>query len=256
MVTLKSAAEVGLMREAGAVVAEALRTVGAAAKPGVTLRELDELAADVIRNAGAKPSFLGYRPYRSVPPFPGVLCLSVDDAVVHGIPNGHVLREGQLLSIDCGAIVGGYHADAATTVAVGTADAAGERLCAATRAALDAAIAAMVPGGHLGDVSHAVQRVAAASGYGILRDHGGHGIGTEMHQEPHILNYGRPGQGPELLPGVCLAIEPMVTLGKPGTYTMPDEWTVKTTAGGFAAHWEHSIAVTEDGPVVLTSLPA
>ncbi|WTW92759.1 type I methionyl aminopeptidase [Streptomycetaceae bacterium NBC_01309] len=254
MVSLKSAAELELMREAGRVVADTLRTVAEAARPGVTLQELDEVAARVIREAGAKPSFLGQRPHRDVPPFPGVLCLSVDDVVVHGVPNRHVLRSGQLLSIDAGAVVGGYHADAATTVAVGTADAAGERLCEATRAALDAAVAAMVPGGRLGDLGYAVQEVAAAYGYGVLRHHGGHGVGTELHEDPHVPNHGRPGRGYRLREGLVLALEPMFLESGGDAYRLlPDGWSLATADGSRAAHFEHTVAVTADGPLVLTA---
>jgi methionyl aminopeptidase len=255
MVSLKSPAEIALMREAGRVVADTLRVVAEAARPGVTLRELDDLAAAHIRAAGAKPSFLGYRAHASLPPFPGVLCLSVNDAVVHGIPNTRVLRSGDLLSVDCGAIVGGYHGDAAVTVAVGAADEAAGRLSDATRAALDRAIAAMVPGGRLGDVAYAVQGVAEEHGYGILRDHGGHGIGTAMHEDPHVPNTGRPGRGFRLREGLVLAIEPMFLEGGRDDYrVLPDRWTLVTADGSRAAHFEHTVAVTADGPVVLTAL--
>ncbi|WP_436772394.1 type I methionyl aminopeptidase [Yinghuangia sp. YIM S09857] len=254
MVSLKSAAELELMREAGAVVADVLRTVAEAARPGVSLQELDEIAARVIREAGAKPSFLGQRPHPDMPPFPGVLCLSVDDVVVHGVPSRQVLRAGQLLSIDGGAVVGGYHADAAVTVAVGTADAAGERLCEGTRAALDAAVAAMVPGGRLGDVGYAVQEVAAAYGYGILRNHGGHGVGTELHEDPHVPNHGRPGRGYRFREGLVLALEPMFLEGGGDAYrVLPDGWSLATADGSRAAHFEHTVAVTADGPLVLTA---
>ncbi len=252
----KTPAQIEKMRLAGGVVATTLAKLREAAVPGVTTRELDALAERSIREAGAIPSFKGYHG------FPASICASVNDVVVHGIPDDTPLREGDLISIDCGAILDGWHGDSAITVAVGTvADELAElsRVC---EKSLWAGIAAAKPGGRLSDIGNAVERAIRAETpvrggqYGIVEDYGGHGIGTEMHQDPHILNYGRAGQGPELLPGVCLAIEPMVTLGRPATYTMPDEWTVKTTAGGFAAHWEHTIAVTEDGPVVLTALPA
>lgn len=252
----KSPEQIEKMRLAGAVVATTLVKLREAAVPGATTRELDALAERAIREAGAIPSFKGYHG------FPASICASVNDVVVHGIPDDTPLREGDLISIDCGAILNGWHGDSAITVAVGAVPDELAELSRVCEESMWAGIAAAKPGGRLTDISHAIELAirantpASGGQYGIVEDYGGHGIGTEMHQEPHILNYGRPGQGPELLPGVCLAIEPMVTLGKPGTYTMPDEWTVKTTAGGFAAHWEHSIAVTEDGPIVLTSLPA
>ncbi|HSA51455.1 MAG TPA: type I methionyl aminopeptidase [Yinghuangia sp.] len=255
MVSLKSNAEIELMREAGRVVADTLRVVTEAARPGVTLKELDALAAEHIRAARALPSFLGYRPYASVPPFPGVLCLSVNDVVVHGVPNERVLRDGDLLSADCGAILGGYHGDSAVTVAVGRADPAAERLALATREALEAAIAAMVPDNTIGDVANAVQRVAEAYGYGILRDHGGHGIGTSMHEDPHVPNSGRPGRGYRLREGLVLALEPMfVESGRTDYRILPDRWTLVTADGSRAAHFEHTVAVTGDGPRVLTAL--
>ncbi|MCF2527612.1 type I methionyl aminopeptidase [Yinghuangia soli] len=254
MVSLKSAAELDLMRAAGRVVAETLAAVAAAARPGVTLAELDALAAAHIRAAGAEPSFLGYRPHASLPPFPGVLCLSVDEVVVHGIPDGRVLRGGDLLSVDCGAIVRGYHGDAAVTVEVGAVDAAGRRLAEATREALDAAVAVMVPGARLGDVAYAVQEVARSYGYGILADHGGHGIGTAMHEDPHVPNTGRPGRGYRLREGLVLAIEPMFLEGGRDDYrVLPDRWTIATADGTRAAHFEHTVAVTADGPLVLTA---
>lgn len=254
MVTLKSAAEIERMRAAGRVLADTLRVVADAARPGVSLKELDDLAADHIRASGATPSFLGYRPAPTMSPFPGVTCLSVNDAVVHGIPTAYVLRDGDLLSIDCGTIVDGYHGDSAVTVPVGTVDAAAERLSAATREALGAATAAMVPGARLGDVAHAVQRVAEAYGYGILDDHGGHGIGTSMHEAPHVPNTGRPGRGYRLREGLVLALEPMFVEGGRGNYrVLSDGWTLVTADGSRAAHWEHTVAVTADGPRVLTA---
>ncbi|UGQ13141.1 type I methionyl aminopeptidase [Yinghuangia sp. ASG 101] len=255
MVSLKSPAEIASMREAGRVVADTLRVVAEAARPGVTLRELDALAARHIRAAGAKPSFLGYRPYAELPPFPGVLCLSVNEVVVHGIPNDRALRDGDLLSVDCGAIVDGYHGDAAVTVGVGRVDAEARRLSDATREALEAATAQMLPGRRLGDVAHAVQCVAEAYGYGILRNHGGHGIGTSMHEDPHVPNTGRPGRGYRLREGVVLALEPMfVESGRTDYRVLADRWTLATADGTRAAHFENTVAVTSDGPRVLTAV--
>ncbi len=255
MVSLKSPAEIASMREAGRVVADTLRVVAEAARPGVTLRELDALAARHIRAAGAEPSFLGYRPYAGLPPFPGVLCLSVNEVIVHGVPNHRVLRDGDLLSVDCGAIVGGYHGDAAVTVGVGRIDAAARRLSDATREALEAATARMLPGNTIGDVAHAVQGVAEAYGYGILRDHGGHGIGTSMHEDPHVPNTGRPGRGYRLREGVVLALEPMfVESGRTDYRVLPDQWTLVTADGTRAAHFENTVAITPDGPRVLTAV--
>lgn len=248
----KTPQQIEKMRRAGAVVADTLAKLRAAAVPGATTRELDALAEASIRAAGAVPSFKGYHG------FPASICASVNDVVVHGIPDDTPLRDGDLVSIDCGAILDGWHGDSAITVAVGAVSDELAELSRVCEESMYAGIAAAVPGARLTDISHAIEKAIRANApagggqYGIVQDYGGHGIGTEMHQDPHILNYGRPGLGPELLPGVCLAIEPMVTLGKPDTFTMPDEWTVKTTAGGFASHWEHSIAVTADGPVILT----
>jgi methionyl aminopeptidase len=199
------------------------------------------------------PSFLGYHPSWAPTPYPGVLCLSVDDAVVHGIPDRRALAEGDLLSVDCGAHVDGYHGDAALTVAIGTPDAAGERLMAATADALAAAIAAAQPGSRIGDVSHAVESVARGRGYGLPRNLGGHGIGTAMHEDPSVPNAGRPGRGVPLREGLVIAIEPMLLeSGRDACRTRPDGWTVVTADGSRAAHFEHTVAITADGPVILT----
>lgn len=253
MVTLKSAAELSAMREAGRVVGRTLQRVAGAARPGVPLARLDEIATDSIREHGAKPSFLHYHPRFAPYPFPAVLCLSVNEVVVHGIPDGRVLRDGDVLSIDCGAELGGYHGDAAVTVAIGRVDDRATRLIERTRAALDAAIAAAVVGARMGDVAHAVERVGRAEGYGILADHAGHGIGQAMHEDPTVPNTGRPGRGLPLREGLVLAIEPMfLEGGRDGYRLLADGWSVVTDDGSRAAHWEHTIAVTRDGPRVLT----
>jgi methionyl aminopeptidase len=255
MVVLKSETEIATMREAGRVVARALAAVAEAARPGVRLVDLDELAADVMAKHDAKPSFLGYRPSWAPVPYPGVLCLSVNDAIVHGIPDGRVLRAGDLLSIDCGASVDGYHGDAAVTIGIGDLDADASRLVDTTVAALEAGIAALRPGARLGDVSHAIETVARAGGYGLPAGLGGHGIGTAMHEDPHVPNTGPPGRGMRLRAGLVLAIEPMLTEGgRDRGRTLADGWTIVTTDGRRAAHAEHTVAVTADGPVVLTLL--
>jgi methionyl aminopeptidase len=250
MVTLKNQSELDRMREAGRVVARTLRRVADAVEPGVSLAELDAIAAACIREHGARSSFLGYHPHFTPTPYPAVLCLSVNDVIVHGIPGERRLETGDILSIDCGAEVGGYHGDAAVTVPVGPVDEAAERLMKATSEALAAGIAAAVPGGRLGDIGYAIERVARP--YGLLDGYGGHGIGTEMHQDPHVLNHGKPGKGPRLVAGMALAIEPMITAGDPETVELEDGWTVITADGARAVHWEHSVAITEDGPRVLT----
>ena len=253
MVVLKSAEEIAVMREAGRVVALTLAAVAEAARPGVRLVDLDELATEMIAKHGATSSFLGYHPAWAPTPYPGVLCLSVNDAIVHGIPDGRVLREGDLLSIDCGASVDGYHGDAAITIGIGDLDADATRLLDATTAALAAGIEAARPGGRLGDVSHAIESTARAGGYGLPPGLGGHGIGRAMHEDPHLSNTGRPGRGMRLREGLALAIEPMLTEGgRDRGRTLHDGWTVATTDGRRAAHAEHTIAITADGPVVLT----
>jgi methionyl aminopeptidase len=255
MVVLKSAAELATMREAGRVVAQILTAVRAAAQPGATLQELDDLARELLAEKGAKSSFLHYHPSFAPIPYPAVLCLSVNDAIVHGIPDARRLDDGDLLSIDFGAHIDGYHGDSAITVGIGTVDAAARRLSDVGRQALDAGIAAAVPGNRLGDISHAVQTVCRAAGYGMPAGYGGHGVGTAMHEDPHVPNEGRPGRGLALRPGLVLAIEPMVVeSGSDRHRLLLDGWTVSTVDGSRAAHWEHTIAVTDDGPVVLTAL--
>lgn len=251
MVTLKNQAEIDRMRAAGRVVGVTLRRVAEAAKPGVSLAELEEIGAATIGEHGARPSFLGYRPRWAPSPYPATLCLSVNDVVVHGIPGDRVLAGGDILSIDCGAELDGYHGDAAVTVPVGEVDGGATRLLAATREALAAAIAAAVPGGRLGDISHAVE--TAARPYGLLAGCGGHGIGTAMHEDPHVPNTGRPGRGMRLRPGLVLALEPMlIESGRDASRTLADGWSIATADGSRAAHFEHTVAITDSGPVVLT----
>ena len=253
MVEIKTESELAVMREAGRVVARTLDAVKEAAAIGVSLLELDEIAAQVISDAGAKPSFLDYHPRSAPTPYPGVICTSVNDAIVHGIPNGYRIADGDLVSIDCGAYIDGWHGDAAISFVVGTADPADLDLIAATERALQAGIDAAQAGGRLGDISHAVSLAGRAAGYGLTEDHGGHGIGRAMHEDPHLPNEGRPGRGLRLKPGLVLAIEPMLTAGGSGDYRhAADGWTIHTADGSRAAHVEHTVAITEDGPRVLT----
>ncbi|MBN9621200.1 MAG: type I methionyl aminopeptidase [Actinobacteria bacterium] len=237
------------MRAAGLVVARALAAMRETVAPGVSTADLDEVARGVLREAGATSSFLGYHG------FPAVICASVNDRVVHGIPSaGEKLAEGDLISIDFGAIVEGWHGDAAITVGVGPVTAEVAALSAACEASMwDGLVAARV-GGRLTDISHAVETsVRKAGRYGIVAGYGGHGIGSEMHMAPHVLNYGRAGKGPRLVPGMALAIEPMLTLGSRATQELADGWTVSTVDGSWAAHWEHTVAILADGPWVLTA---
>jgi len=254
MVELKTRAELDLMRQAGKVVAAALQAAKDAAAPGVTLRELDTIAAEVISSHGAKPSFLHYQPHFAPTPYPGVICTSVNDTVVHGIPDGYKLREGDLVSIDCGAHISGFHGDSAISFTIGEPTPEDEELMRLTRDALNAGIAAMQVGNKLGDVSHAVGVIGRGRGYGLLENYGGHGVGRRMHEDPHVPNEGRPGRGMKLRPGLVIAIEPMFLAGGRDTYvTAPDGWGLRTSDGSRAAHWEHTIAVTPDGPLVLTA---
>jgi methionyl aminopeptidase len=252
MVTRKSRREIEKMRHAGRIVAEVLALVEAELKPGVTTGHLDRLAERHIRGAGAVPSFKGYG-HRSNP-FPASLCISIDEEVVHGIPGDRTIREGQIVSIDAGAIYDGWHGDGARTFVVGEPRPEIGTLVDTTRLAMMAGIAAAVPGAHLGDISAAIEDVARPHGYGIVRQFVGHGIGTEMHQEPQVPNYRTGVRGMKLQPGICLAIEPMLTLGSHQVEVKPDGWTVVTSDGSLAAHFEHTIAVTDAGPEILTTV--
>jgi methionyl aminopeptidase len=253
VVELKSAAEIATMREAGRVVAQVLAALSAAAQPGVRLIDLDELAEGMIAEAGAKPSFLGYHPSWAPTPYPGVVCLSVNEAIVHAIPDRRTLRAGDILSIDCGAELDGYHGDAAVTVPVGEIDADSRRLIDATEAALAAGIAAAREGLRMGDIAHAVQSVARTGGYGQPLGLAGHGIGRAMHEDPTVPNLGLPHRGLPLRAGLVIAIEPMLLAGGWNECrTLLDGWTVATADGSRAAHAEHTVAITADGPVILT----
>jgi len=250
MIQVKTAHEIELMRASGLVTAGALQAVRAAVRPGVSTGELDAVAEDWIRTHGAVPNFLGYHG------FTGTICASINDEIVHGIPDPERrLAEGDNISIDCGAILDGWHSDSAITVTVGEPSAEDAALLAVTERSMWAGIAQALAGGRLTDISHAVEQTvtAEAHAYGIVDHYGGHGIGTEMHQDPHLLNYGRPGRGPKLVPGLALAVEPMVTVGDPATVELEDGWTVVTKDGSRAAHFEHTVAITPEGPWVLTA---
>ena len=248
-IQIKTQEQLTIMREAGLVVARTLDVVAAAVRPGITTAELDALAGHEIRAAGAIPSFLGYHGY------PATICTSVNEEIVHGIPTpARRLNEGDIISIDCGAIVGGWHGDAARTVGVGTISAEHAALLSACEAALWHGLAQARPGGRLGDISHAVQTsIEQAGPYGVVEEYTGHGIGTAMHMDPPVPNYGQPGRGPRLRAGMALAIEPMVTLGSAETILLDDGWTVITADRSRAAHFEHTVAITADGPWVLTA---
>jgi methionyl aminopeptidase len=238
--------QIARMRRAGRVVAEMHDRIRSAIHPGATTAQLDAIAREVLERRGATSNFLGYHGY------PAVICASPNDMVVHGIPNDLPLDEGDIVSIDCGAIVDGWHGDAAFTVGVGEISPEAKRLLSVADASLSAAIDQMVPGNRLSDVGHAVQAVIEQAGFQVVRDYVGHGIGQAMHEEPDVPNYGAPGKGPALVPGVVLAVEPMVTLGSAETLTLDDGWSVVTADGSLAAHVEHTIVVTDHGPEILT----
>jgi methionyl aminopeptidase len=248
-IQIKTPGQLAVMREAGLVVARALRAAAAAVEPGISTAELDAIADRVIRDAGAVPSFKGYHG------FPATICASVNDQIVHGIPSQDtILAAGDLISIDCGAIVAGWHGDAAVTVGVGPVRAELTALMAACERALWSGLACAVAGRRLTDISHAVEASAGASGsYGIVHEYVGHGIGTQMHMDPPVPNYGRPGRGPVLVEGMTLAVEPMLVLGRRQTRMLDDGWTVASADGTWSAHFEHTVAITADGPWVLTA---
>jgi methionyl aminopeptidase len=235
------------MREAGRITARALRLVGEAVRPGISTAELNAIAETAIRKEGAVPAFLGYHG------FPASICASLNDQVVHGIPAKKIrVAEGDILSVDVGAIVDGYYGDSARTFAVGQVSDTASRLLHATRCSLEAGIAQCVVGNRLFDISHAVQEVAEGAGFSVVHEYVGHGIGRAMHEEPQIPNYGPAGKGPELAEGMVFAIEPMVNAGAAGVESLADGWTVSTADGSLSAHFEHTVAITIDGPIVLT----
>jgi methionyl aminopeptidase len=246
VITIKSAREIELMRVSGKITAKTLTMLMKTVKPGMTTADVDKLAEDSIRSMGGIPTFIGYSGYAHT------ICASVNDEVVHGIPGARVLKDGDLLSIDIGTTLEGYVSDSAVTVPIGHVSAAAERLMRVTQECLMLGIAQMQAGNRLGDIGHAVQKHAESHGYGVVRQLVGHGIGTKMHEEPQVPNYGTAGQGTLLRPGLCLAIEPMITEGTYEVETLDDGWTVVTEDGKLAAHFEHTIAVTTEGPRILT----
>jgi methionyl aminopeptidase len=252
MVTRKSRTEIERMRRAGRVVAEVLDRIEAELRPGVSTAHLDAIAEAHIRASGGTPSFKGYPGINPRRPFPASVCISIDDEIVHGIPGQRTIRAGQIVSVDAGAIVDGWHGDGARTFYVGEPPPQVARLIDLTRDAMMAGIAAAVPGNHVEDISAAVEAVAASANLGVIRQFVGHGIGTSMHEEPQVPNFRTGRSGRKLEVGLCLAIEPMFTLGGADTRIGPDDWTVVTADGSMAAHFEHSIAVTEHGPEILT----
>jgi methionyl aminopeptidase len=249
MIYYKSAREIALMRTGGHILAEVLERLRTAVKPGMSTLEIDEDVEAFITTRGAKPAFKGYRG------FPATVCISINDEVVHGIPSARRrLREGDVVGFDLGCIVEGYYADCAATLPIGAVAPAAQKLLDVTRESLELAIEECRPDRRLSDVSHAVQRHVEAHGFGVVRAFVGHGIGRALHEEPQIPNFGEPGRGPRLRPGMVLAVEPMVTMGNWEVRVLDDGWTAVTQDGSLAAHFEHTIAVTEEGPVVLTTL--
>ncbi|MBI2614664.1 MAG: type I methionyl aminopeptidase [Gemmatimonadetes bacterium] len=251
MITIKSARELETMAAAGRIVADTLALVASAVRPGLSTEDLDDLAEEFIRShPGARPSFKGLYD------FPKSLCTSINDEIVHGIPSRRrVLEPGDIVSVDCGVCIEGLHADSAVTVPVGEVSDGVQRLLRVTRDALEAGIAAAVLGNHVGDIGHAVQRVAEAAGYSVVRELVGHGIGSSFHEEPQVPNYGKPKRGPRLVKGMTLAIEPMINMGRPEIRTLDDKWTVVTADGSLSAHFEHTVVIEPGGPRLLTVAP-
>ena len=251
-IQLKTPEQFAIMRKAGRVVALCLAEINAAVKPGMTTLELDLIAREVMAKEGAKPSFLGYHGY------PAVICVSINEEVVHGIPDEkRFINDGDLVSVDCGAIIDGWHGDAALTIGVGNVKAEHQKLSDITKEALQVGINAALPGKHIGDIGFAIEKFVRSHQdlqIGILEDYVGHGIGTEMHMPPSVPNYGKAGSGPELQVGMAIAIEPMLVLGSNKVHVLEDEWTVVSSDGLFASHWENTIAITANGPEILTRL--
>jgi methionyl aminopeptidase len=254
-IAIKSRREIQLMRDIGAMTAEILLELRERAQPGVTTGELDEIAHRALEKRGLNSPFLGYAP-GGVAPYPAVLCASVNDEIVHGIPGRRELREGDIISLDFGVEHRGWHGDSAVTIAVGeiAPESGAEQLMKATHEAMDLGIEKMIPGNRLSDIGHAVQTRAEEEGYGVVRQFVGHGIGREMHEPPQVPNYGRPGRGPRLRAGMVFAIEPMVNIGTERVKVLDDEWTAVTADGSLSAHFEHTVLITDDGPEVLTRI--
>lgn len=246
MISIKSSRDLQAMREACRISAQALQLAGSMVRPGITTGEIDREVRKFIEKAGAKPSFLGYGG------FPASACISVNDTVIHGIPGTRVIREGDIVSVDVGAYCNGYHGDNAATFAAGAISAEAQALLEATEQSLYAGIRAAQAGNRVGDIGAAVQRYVEARGYSVVRQFVGHGVGTNLHEDPNVPNYGTPGRGPRLLPGMTIAIEPMINVGTPEVVTLKDKWTVVTADGSLSAHFEHTVAITTDGPVILT----
>lgn len=249
MIVLKTSRELELMREACKISAQALEVAGQAVKPGISTWEIDKIAYDFIKKQGAEPNFLGLYG------FPGTACISINDEVIHGIPSkNRILKEGDIVSIDLGAKIHGFNGDNASTFAVGTISAEAQRLLDTTRESLYEGIKAAVAGGRVGDIGHAVQEYCESRGFGVVREYEGHGVGAKLHEDPGVPNFGTAGRGIRLLPGMTIAIEPMITEGTYKIKQLPDGWTVKTADGKLAAHFEHTIAITDNGPVILTQV--
>jgi methionyl aminopeptidase len=249
VIVCKSPAEIEKMRAANQLVAQVLEDLAAMVAPGVSTADLDAVAEAKVRAAGAEPAFKGYRGY------PATLCASVNEQVVHGIPGRRVLAAGDIVSLDMGVRLGGYYGDSAVTVAVGPVGEDVKRLLRVTQEALEAGIAQVKVGGRISDIGHAIQQHVEAEGFSVVREFVGHGIGAALHEEPQIANYGEPGRGPRLAEGMTLAIEPMVNMGKAAVKVLPDGWTAVTKDGSLSAHFEHTVAVTKNGPDVLTMKP-
>jgi methionyl aminopeptidase len=249
MIVLKTNRELALMREACIISAGALKLAGEAVQPGVTTAEIDKIAYDYIKKCGAEPNFLNYNGY------PATACISINDEVIHGIPSKkRVIKEGDIVSIDLGARLNGYNGDNAATFAAGAISSEAKRLCDTTRESLYVGIQKAVAGGRVGDIGAAIAKYCEDRGFSVVREFIGHGIGKELHEDPSVPNYGTPGRGVRLLPGMTIAIEPMINMGSAGVKTLPDDWTVKTRDGKLSAHFEHTVAITPSGPKILTLL--
>ena len=247
MIVLKTSRELALMRQAGRISAGALRIAGESIEPGITTAEIDKIAYDYILSQGAKPNFLNYNG------FPATACISINDEVIHGIPSkSRVIKEGDIVSLDLGAVFEGYHGDNAATFACGDISAEAKRLIDTTRESLYKGIEMAVFGNRVSDISNAIQQYVEARGYSVVRDFIGHGVGASLHEAPEVPNFGKPGRGPRLVPGMTLAIEPMINMGTHAVKVLNDGWTVKTVDGKLSAHFEHSIAITKDKPLILT----
>ena len=248
MISVKNKDQIKLMKEAGRITGEALALAGEAVKPGVTTRQLDNIIRHHIERCGAKPGFLGYGG------FPGSACISVNDQVIHGIPGSRVLEEGDIVKIDTGAVYKGFNGDSANTFAVGRVSEEAKKLIEVTKESCFRGIAEAIPGNRIGDIGSAIQSYVEANGFSVVRRYVGHGVGEELHESPDVPNFGTKGRGVRLCAGMTIAIEPMVNIGKPDVFELPDKWTVVTADGTLSAHYEHSIAITDEGPIILTKI--